>query len=184
MRQALAMVEYGTVSSGLRALDIVCKTAEINILTAQTVCPGKFMIIFCGTLSAVNASVEAAQKNSLQGEIDSFVLGNPHADILPALTGTTEIPKRDALGLVETYSGAAAIVAADTAAKTAMVALAEIRLSRGMCGKSTVLFFGDLAAVSAALEAAKKSAAANGMLLDTALIPNPDEKMFATLFSI
>ena len=140
------------------------------------------MILFCGEISAVSAAIEAAQNMSLNGEVDNFVLGNPHVDIIPALTGTTLTPERGAIGLVETYSGAAAIVAADMAAKTAMVTLAEIRLSRGMCGKSTVMFTGEIGAVDAALSAAKRETAKSGMLLDTALIPNPDDKMMEALF--
>jgi len=175
------MIEYSTVSAGITALDIVTKTAEVEILAAQTICPGKFMILFCGSLSSVNASLQAAQKSGLPNEVDSFVLGNPHSDVFAALSGTTTLPEKGALGLVETYSGAAAIVAADTAAKTAIVSLAEVRLSRGMCGKSTVLFTGEVAVVEAAIAAVKKSTAESGMLLDTALIPNPNEKMLEAL---
>jgi microcompartment protein CcmL/EutN len=46
-----------------------------------------------------------------------------------------------------------------------------------MCGKSYVMFTGGLAEVQAATEAAREAAAENGMLLDIAVIANPDEKM-------
>ena len=46
-----------------------------------------------------------------------------------------------------------------------------------MCGKSTVLLTGEIASVSAALDAAKATLSSGGMLIDVALIPNPDEKM-------
>ena len=39
-----------------------------------------------------------------------------------------------ALGIIETYDAASMIVAADEAAKTAIVDLVELRLARGMCG--------------------------------------------------
>jgi len=182
MNKSLAMIEYSTVSAGFLALDVITKTAEVDILTAQSICPGKFMILFSGEISAVTASLDAARGNALPNEIDSFVLGNPHDDIFAALAGTTEVPQSGAIGLIETYSGASAIVAADCAAKTAIVSLAEIRLSRGMCGKSTVLLTGEIAAVSAALQAATRQLELSGMLLDTALVPNPDEKMRTQLF--
>jgi len=178
-RKALAMIELGSIASGITALDIITKTAEVEILAAQIICPGKYLILFCGSLSAIRASLEAARQVSSQ--IDEFLLGSPHPDIFPAIKGQNPLPKKTALGLIETYSGAAAIKAADTAAKTAWVNLAEIRISHGMCGKSTVLFSGELAAVAAALEAAKKEAAEKGQLLDTALVPNPDDKMIGAL---
>jgi len=178
-RRALAMVEFSTVSSGITALDTITKAAEVDILTAQPICPGKYMILFCGGIGAVKAALDTARH--IPNMIDEFLLGRPHLGIFTALSGMVSLPQKVALGLVETFSGAAAIKAADTAAKTAWVNLAEIRIAHGMCGKSTVMFTGEVAAVAAALEAAKKEAANKGQLLDTALIPNPDSKMLAAL---
>jgi len=178
-RRALAMVEYSTVASGIIALDIITKAAEVDILAAQTICPGKYMVIFCGGLGAVKAALEAARRTP--NLMDEFLLGRPHASIFPALSGAGISPKKAALGLIETTTGATAIKAADTAAKTSWVSLAEIRVAHGMCGKSTVIFTGEVAAVTAALDAAKNEAAEKGMLLDTALIPNPDDKMLAAM---
>jgi len=179
MRKALAMVEFNTVSSGITALDIITKAAEVDILAAKIICPGKYMILFCGGLGAVRAALEASRH--VRGLIDEFVLGRPHHGIFTALSGEKALPQKAALGLVETFSGAAAIKAADTAAKASWVSLAEISIAHGMCGKSTVMFTGDVAAVTAALEAAKKEASEKGMLLDVALIPNPDDKMLMAL---
>jgi len=178
-REALAMIEYSSIASGILALDTITKTAEVDILAAQIICPGKYMILFSGSLSAINASLEAARKTP--SAIDEFLLGSPHPDIFPALASKKTLPKKTALGLIETHSGSAAIKAADTSAKTAWVTLAEIRIAHGMCGKSTVMFTGELAAVAAALETAKKEAAEKGQLLDTALIPNPDDKMIGAM---
>ncbi|MCL2572419.1 MAG: BMC domain-containing protein [Defluviitaleaceae bacterium] len=174
-REALAMIELHSVAYGITALDVITKTAEVDILAAQIICPGKYMIIFSGSLSAINASLEAARH--ISGVLDEFILGSPHPDIFPAIKGDALLPKKTSLGLIETYSGASAIKAADTAAKTAWITLAKVRISHGMCGKSVVIFTGELAAVAAALETAKKEAAEKGQLLDTALIPNPDDKM-------
>lgn len=181
MKQAIGMVEYKTVSSGMRAADRMVKTADVEILQADTVCPGKYMVIISGDLSAVRASVDAAIV--LDGEllIDSFVLGNPHESIFTALYGSTEIEAPDALGILETFSAAAAIVAADIAAKTALVELIELRLARGMCGKSYMLLTGEIAAVEAAIDKAKRTAGENGMFLDSAVIPRPDKKFWQNI---
>ena len=112
------MVEYKTVSSGMRAADIMVKTAEVEIIEATTVCPGKYMVLISGELSAVRASVDAAAAKMPDMLIDKFVLGNPHDSIFTALYGTTDIGSPNALGVLETFSSCAAIVAADIAAKT------------------------------------------------------------------
>lgn len=181
MKKAIGMVEYKTVSSGMRAADVTVKTAEVELLEATTVCPGKFLVLISGELSAVKASVEAAAKNDPEQLIDSFVLGNPHESIFTALYGSAEIGSPNALGVLETFTSSAAIVAADVAAKTALVDLIELRLSRGMCGKSYLLLTGEIAAVQAAIDRAKATVGENGMFLDSSVIPHPDEKLWRSI---
>lgn len=181
MKKAIGMVEFKTVSSGMRAADCMVKTAEVDLLQADTVCPGKFLALISGDLSAVKAAVEAASAVEPEQLIDSFVLGNPHDSIFSALYGATEIDSPNALGVLETFSAATAIVAADTAAKTALVDLIELRLARGMCGKSYMLLTGEVAAVEAAIERAKLGAGEYGMFLDSAVIPRPDKKFWQNI---
>ena len=181
MKKALAMVEYKTVSSGMQAADIMVKTADVEVIEATTVCPGKYMVLISGELSAVRAAVEAAAAKLPDSLIDKFVLGNPHESIFTALYGTTDIGNPDALGVIETFSSCSAIVAADVAAKTSLVDLIELRLSRGMCGKSYVLLTGGIAAVEAAVDRAKKSVGEDGMFLDSAVIPQNNEKIWHSI---
>lgn len=181
MKKAIGMIEMKTVSSGMRAADRMVKTAEVELLQADTVCPGKFLALISGDLSAVNAAVEAAAAQDSEQLIDTFVLGNPHDSIFSALYGTTDIGNPNALGVLETFSASAAVVAADIAAKTALVDLIELRLARGMCGKSYLLLTGEIAAVEAAIERAKQGAGENGMFLDSAVIPRPDKKFWSKI---
>ncbi|ROR29090.1 microcompartment protein CcmL/EutN [Mobilisporobacter senegalensis] len=177
MGKAIGMVEYKTVSRGLLVADMMLKTAEVEIVEAQTVCPGKYIVLLSGDLSAVNACIEAARTGHSEHLIDSFILGNPHESIFPAIYGTTRIDKINALGILETFSAASIIVAADEAAKTSQVDLIELRIARGMCGKSYLLLTGDIAAVEAAIAKAKSAVGENGMLLDSSVIANPDGKL-------
>lgn len=152
MSKAIGMIEFKTVSAGITAADAMVKTADVELLEAQTVCPGKYIALISGSLSAVNAAVEAAGKVREEELIDSFVLGNPHESIFPAIYGATQIDKISAFGILETYDAASIIVAADVAAKTAIVDLIELRIAKGMCGKSYLILTGEVAAVEAAIE--------------------------------
>ena len=181
MNSAIGMIEYQTVSTGMFAADMVVKTAEVEIIEAQTVCPGKYIMLFSGEISAVRACVDAVKANCGEKMIDSFVLGNPHEAIIPAIYGAGEVDGARALGVLETYSAASMIVAADEAAKTSMVDLIELRLARGMCGKSYMLITGEIAAVSAAIERAKEKAGGAGMFLDSSVIANPDKKLWQAI---
>ena len=181
MAKAIAMVEFMTVASGVSAADLMAKTAEIDVIEAQVVCPGKYIVLISGDLSAVRAAVDAASAHNPDRLVDSFVLGNPHESIFPAIYGATEIGNPKALGIVETYSAASMVAAADAAAKTALVELVEIRLAKGMCGKSYMFLTGDVASVTAAVEKAKADIGDRGMLLDSSVIANPDEKTWKNI---
>ena len=41
MSKAIGMIEFKTVSAGITAADAMVKTADVELLEAQTVCPGK-----------------------------------------------------------------------------------------------------------------------------------------------
>ena len=175
------MVEYQTVSAGITASDLMIKTASVEVLQASVVCPGKYITLISGELSAVRAAVDAAKAQMGDRLTDSFVLGNPHPDIFPAIWGGAPVENAHSLGVLETFSAPAIIVAADTAAKTSAVSLIELRIARGMCGKSYMLLTGEVAAVSAAIESAKARVGRDGMLLDSSVIPNPDKSLWASI---
>lgn len=181
MSRAIGMVEYKTVSAGVVAADAMVKTAHVDIVEAQTVCPGKYIAIITGDLSAVKAAVQTA-RNQYEGQlIGDFVLGNPHESIFPAIYGSTAIEEISALGILETFDAASIIIAADEAAKTAIVELIELRIARGMCGKSYLMLTGEVAAVEAAIDRAKKAVEPKGMYLDSSVIAHPDEKVCRTI---
>lgn len=181
MSKAIGMAEYQTVSTGIKAADLMVKTADVEIIEAQVVCPGKYIVLISGELSAVRASIDASKSMYEERLIDSFVLGNPDESIFPAIYGANPIENKNALGVLETYSAASIIVAADMAAKTADVQLIELRIAKGMCGKSYMLLTGEVAAVQASIDRAQSEVGAGGMFLDSSVIPNPDQKMWETI---
>ena len=181
INKALGMVEYQTVSAGITAADLMIKTANIEILQATVICPGKYITLISGELSAITAAIDAAKVQLGDKLTDSFVLGNPHEDIFPAIYGGANVENAKALGILETFSTPAVIVAADTAAKTSDVTLIELRIARGMGGKSYMLLTGDVAAVTAAIESARVKIGDDGLLLDSSVIPNPDKSLWASI---
>ena len=177
MSKAIGMIEFKTTATGITAADAMVKTSEVEIVEAQTVCPGKYIAIITGDLSAVKAAVDAAVTTYEDKCIDSFVLGNPHESIFPAIYGASHVDDISALGIIETYDVAAIIEAADAAAKTAIVELIELRIAKGMCGKSYMLLTGEVSAVEAAIERAKAVVGPKGMYLDSSVIAHPDKKI-------
>ncbi len=177
MSRAIGMIEFKTTATGVVAADTMVKTADVELIEAETVCPGKYIALVGGDLSAVRAAVDAACTRYENQLIDSFVLGNPHESIFPAIYGATHVEKVEALGILETYDVASIITAADIAAKTAIVDLIELRIAKGMCGKSYMYLTGTVSAVEAAIEKAKQSIAESGMFLDSSVIAHPDKQL-------
>ena len=101
--------------------------------------------------------------------------------IFPAIYGTTQVEDISALGILETYDAASIIEAADQAAKTAIVDLIELRIAKGMCGKSYMMITGEVSAVEASIEKAKQLVASKGMYLDSSVIAHPDQRMIDSI---
>ena len=180
MKTALGMIEFKTVASGITATDLMLKTADVAIVQAGAVCPGKYLATITGEISAVRAAIDAAERFNSAMLIDKFLLGNPHETVQPAICGALDIQNRGAIGILETFTAAAAVVAADTAAKTAMIELVEIRLAKGMCGKSYVILTGSVSAVTAAVERAKADME-DGVFLDSSVIAGPAARLWESI---
>ena len=181
MSRAIGMIEFKTVSAGVTAADLMVKTAAVELIEAQVVCPGRYIALITGDLSAVDAAVATAKNQYPEQLIDSFVLGNPHEGIFPAIYGTTHVEHVSSLGVLETFDASAIIVAADIAAKTADVELIELRIAKGMCGKSYLYLCGEVSAVDAAIARAKETVAGSGMFLDSTVIAHPDEQIIKSI---
>ncbi|WP_422880292.1 BMC domain-containing protein [Moorella sulfitireducens] len=63
------------------------KTAAVDLLQATIMCPGKYIILVAGDISAVQSAVEAGKAGFAANIISSLVLANVHPDVFPALKG-------------------------------------------------------------------------------------------------
>ena len=63
----------------------------------------------------------------------------------------------------------------------AIVDLIELRIAKGMCGKSYMMITGEVSAVSASIDRAKELVAEKGMYLDSSVIAHPDKRMIDSL---
>lgn len=177
----LGIVETNSIAAGVEAGDIMLKTAFVKLESAQPVCPGKYIIMVSGDTAAVNASVAAGKKICADSLVNSIVISSLHEQVIPALSCGTVPAQKEAVGVIETFSIAAAVIAADAAVKAAEVDLIEIRLGRGLGGKSFVVLCGGTAEVKAAVSAAKQVDEVKGMLLRTVVIPALHEDMLSAL---
>lgn len=176
-KPALGMIELNSVARGLFVTDAIAKKAPVEILCTNPICPGKYMIIFAGEVADVEESLKAGVEAGNDGIINNLFLPQIHLDIIPAVSGTTEIKQFDAIGIIETFSIASCIVGADLAAKASSAKLVEIRLANGLGGKGYFVMTGTLADIEASIDAAKQHIKTEGLLAGCEIIAAPHEDL-------
>ena len=178
MYQAIGIIELKSIAQGVEATDAALKSAGVQLISARAACPGKFEIVLTGAIADVTAAIEHVKGRFDQKLIDSSIMGRIDPAVVAAMFGTQAAPKSGSLGVIETFSAASAIKAADIAVKTAKVEIYDLRVSRGMGGKGIVLVTGEVGDVTAAVEAGAAYAQSLGHLNATSVIAAPHEELW------
>jgi microcompartment protein CcmL/EutN len=182
MGQALGMVELISIPAGIEAGDAMLKAASVELVAAQAACAGKYFVAVTGEVAAVEASVKAGREAASMKLIDSLVIPNIDAQVPLAINMCSDPGEIETLGAIETFSLCSAIVAADCAVKAASVRLIEVRLGRGLGGKSFITLTGEVAAVRAAVKAASEVEEVKGLMAESVVIPSPHPDIVKTVF--
>jgi microcompartment protein CcmL/EutN len=178
MFKSVGVIELKSIPKGVEATDAALKSAGVDMVTAHPACPGKYEIILTGSISNVEAAVQHVRSKFDNYIIDSSIMGRIDEQVITALFGTQSTQRKGSLGLIETFSAATSIKAADIAVKTARVEIFDLRVSRGMGGKGVVLLTGEVGDVTAAVEAGANYAKTTGMLSSYSIIAAPHEDLW------
>ena len=174
---AIGLLEFESIAVGIDAGDAMVKAAPVGSIYAGTVHPGKYLVLVSGDTASVEIALDVAR----DGALGELFLPDVHPAVPDAMVaGNAAATGDESLGVIETTTVSAAVVAADAGMKAAMVDLAAIRLADGLGGKGYVLFAGTVAEVEAALEAATGRLDA-AVVVATALIPQLHPEMAANL---
>jgi microcompartment protein CcmL/EutN len=179
---AIGAVETSSIAQGVVTGDAMVKTAEVTLLAATTLTPGKYWVLIGGEVATVRASMKRGLEVAAETLLDSLFIPQLHEQVMPALAGTAMRRDDDALGVIETLSAASAIEAADRAVKAANVTLRDLRLANGIGGKGVVYLTGDVSNVQAALEAGREVALRKGLLARAVVIPRLHAQLKERLF--
>jgi microcompartment protein CcmL/EutN len=139
------------------------------------------MVLISGDVAAVSSSVKAGGIAGRGSIIDAFIIPNVHPQVFPAIAGTGSVDLLQALGIIESFSIASLIEAADAAVKSAKVHLIELRLAMALGGKAFVLLTGDVAAVQSAVDAGAAVVASKGLLVNKVVIPSPRKELLSEI---
>lgn len=170
---AIGIVETSSIAKGFEIADTILKTAQVELIVNRTICPGKYMVLVGGPVDAVQSSIEAGVRAGAHTVVDHFVIANVHPSVFPAISGVAHLPELQALGVVEAFSVASIIEAADAAVKATPVQLVTIHLAMAIGGKGFVSLTGDVASVQEAVEIAAAVIERKGLLVEKVVIPRP-----------
>jgi len=175
---AVGLIELNSIASGFAVTDAMLKTADVELIVARTICSGKYMVIIGGEVAPVRSAVDSGLVVLNGAVIDSMVIPNVHPSVFPAISGSNPVEAKGALGIVESFSVASLIEAADAAVKSAHVNLLEIRLAMALGGKAFFSVTGDVSAVRAAVDAGSSVVIEKGLLVNKVVIAAPSPQLF------
>lgn len=179
--RAIGAVELSSIGVGYKIEDEMLKAGSVELLIARTICSGKYLIVIGGSVSDVQASIQAGLAQADEAIIDHLVVPNVHESVFPALGQSVVLDGKEtgALGVVETFSGTSVLAAADAAAKAARITLLRIHVAMALGGKGLCLMTGSVANVRAGVQAAAEVARQRGLLVSEVVISGPSKELFA-----
>ncbi|MDZ7837678.1 MAG: BMC domain-containing protein [Actinomycetota bacterium] len=181
MEKSIGIVEFRSIAIGIGAVDTLVKAADVRILDAKTICPGKYYIIFAGSVSAVSNSLKVVVEEDETFIIDYRAISNVYPEMFAAINQATEISEWKAIGVVETLTSPSIMVAADAAVKATSVDLVEIRIARAIGGKNMVIINGDVSSVNESISAAIAYAEEKDFLVDYRVIASPHKDLYRAI---
>lgn len=181
MGKSIGLLELKSIPAGVQAADEMLKAANVELLVATAVCPGKYIIIITGQVGAVKSSMEAGRLAAGTYLICHHTINNVHDSVAPALVGTADVDRIASLGMLETMSALTAVRAADIAAKASRVSLMEVRVARGLGGKGYIMLTGEVSSVKSALNNCLTQLADTGEITSSCVIASPHKGLLDKL---
>lgn len=179
---AIGLIELCSIARGLVVVDTIVKKAPVHIRRAWPVHPGKFVVLAQGGVDEINEAISAGKSVAAESLIDLLVLPYPDAQLDALLTAAVQPVETIALGVLEAFSVAATIRAADAALKAAEIKGITLRLADGLGGKGYFVFSGHQHDVEEGLEQGA-AAIGKGLLAGRELLANPHIEMVAAVLA-
>jgi len=169
----IGVLEISSIVNGFKTLDAAVKESPITILRAEVLNPGKYLIVITGDVASVESAMDAGIEAAGGTLIDHILLSNIDDKIIPSINSCHSPLEWDAVGLLETYSVASAVEAADRSIKEANIHIVEIVTGNESGGKAVLKICGTVGDVDAAMSAAVDLVRNKGQLCSNVIIPRP-----------
>jgi microcompartment protein CcmL/EutN len=174
-RNSVGIIELSAIHKGFEVQDAVLKNANVDKLVARTICSGKYLVLVRGGVADVADALRVAKDTGAYAVISAIAVDNVDPAVLSAIVGATAIESAppEAVLIVETFSVASAIKAADACVKEAAGQLLRVHLAMAIGGKAFFVMTGTIDDLKSARTRALELLKDDGMLVGTSLIPSP-----------
>jgi microcompartment protein CcmL/EutN len=171
----IGLLELCSVARGVEVADAVLWEAGVEMLFSSPVQPGKYVMLFTGSVQDVTSSARRGAELAGPDLVDQLVIPQLHEQIVPILkrVGGSINGQLDAVGVLETTTVASTVLSADLALKTASVDLLDLRVANGLGGKSFFVITGEVSDVRSSVAAGARRAEESGLLAREVVIPRP-----------
>ncbi len=176
MQPCIGFLEYLSIGKGIEAADLILKNTAIDTIISSPNCPGRYHILFSGDVDAVKTAVEMAKEIKDETMLESCVIPNIDRDIIQAVFSPVVTDIQDGVAIFETITMTETVLGADNMLDTADVDIVDLRLGKGLAGKSYVIVTGSLQDLEYAVDAAVDGMQEKELLISAVVIPsiNPE----------
>lgn len=179
----IAVIEFKSISKGIAVTDEMLKSAEVNLVLASTLCPGKYLTVLEGEVSAVENAVRTADRLGGRHVFSSEVISGINSEVIRAIGGKLAVAPLGSMGIIEGLQMSNLISSADRSVDSADVVFLDFRLGKGCGAVSFFVITGILSSVEEAVENAISYLGSCGSLIAYKIINNPDRQVIRWLRS-
>ncbi len=152
MDASVGIVELRNQFNGLEVLDQLLKSSPIEIVSYQTICPGRTLIITSGSVSDVLIANEYIRERYEKHIFATSEIHNIDEKVIEAIKKKNEVESIKAIGTIETRSVSHIIKISDKIVKGYNIEIIKINIGRCASGKGKVVFAGEISSVVSAID--------------------------------
>ena len=83
MGKSYGLIEIPSTTAAIDVVDLMCKTADVELVTWEKKLGGRLVIIVVqGDVAAVTEAVEVASARAIKKPVAKAVIANPHEEIV------------------------------------------------------------------------------------------------------
>lgn len=179
----IAVLEFKSISRGIIVTDAVIKASKVSLVISTTLCPGKYLTVVEGDVSALENAIKVADMIGGIHVFSSEIISGINFKVIEAIGGKLYSFALDSIGIVESPQMAHLINSADISVDSAEVEFLDFRLARGCGVNSFYILTGTFSSVSEAIRNSVAYLGERGSLIAYKILPGPDKEVLRWLKS-